>query len=134
VAIAMRKSQNSRPSSVISHTDEDLPFARPWWFHSSPLALDDPLAPFPKVALDEGTWKPFSNRDCIALEAKWNQLPDEMKRKGECAPDDDGVVDELGIQKIEKEERQEVKDASQDDTKVIVGVERLYHVDLVTQR
>ena len=72
---------NHRPSSILSRTEDDPPFAKPWWFHSSPLSLDDPLAPLPKAALEEGTWKPFSSRDCKALETGWNSLPDHIKRE-----------------------------------------------------
>ena len=127
----------SRPTSVISRADDDAPVATAWWFHSSPLSLDDPLAPLPKAALEEGTWKPFSKRDCIALEEKWDLLPDHIKRKEEGFPDENGVVDELALQHMigdgtgEKKE-EEVDDVTQDDAKVIVGVEQLHHVDLVT--
>lgn len=129
----------SRPTSIISQTDDDAPVAKAWWFHSSPLSLDDPVAPLPKAALEEGTWKPFSKRDCIALEQKWDSLPDRIKRKEEGFPDENGVVDELALQHgigdgtgEKKQQDEEVDDVTQDDAKVIVGVEQLHHVDLVT--
>lgn len=126
---------SSRPGSVILRTEDDPPVAKPWWFHSSPLSLDDPLAPLPKAALNEGTWKPFSTPDCTALETGWNKLPDSIKRKEERIPDENGVVDELGLQPdVEEKNAEQVEDVSQDDAKVIVGVERLHHVDLVSQR
>jgi hypothetical protein len=127
----------SRPTSVSSRADDDAPVAKAWWFHSSPLQLDDPLAPLPKAALDDGTWKPFSKRDCKALEEKWDSVPERFKRKEEGFPDENGVVDELALQHgigdwtAEKKE-EEVDDVTQDDAKVIVGVEQLHHVDLVT--
>jgi hypothetical protein len=135
----MPSSVKSRPSSIISRTDDDPPFAKPWWFHSSPLSLDDPLAPLPKAALEEGTWKQFSERDCIALENKWNDLPDSIKRKEQGVPDEDGIVDELALQHVDGTEigeknREEVEDVSQDGMKVIVGVEQLHHVDLLSLR
>src|SRR5271167_2624024 len=132
----MSSPPKSRPSSIISRTQDDPPLAKPWWFHSSPLSLDDPLAPLPKAALEEGTWKPFSSQDCKALETGCNRLPDHIKRKEECVPDENGAVDELGLQDVETKERdkKQVDDVSEDDAKVIVGVERLHHVDLVSQK
>jgi hypothetical protein len=137
----MASPDKSRPNSVLSRTGDDFPpYARPWWFHSSPLALDDPLAPLPKTAVDEGTWNPFSKRDCLALEEKWDVLPDPLKRKEQGIPDENGIVDELGLCDLDvnendnKTEEQQVEDVSQDDFKVIVGVERLHHVDLVMLR
>jgi hypothetical protein len=129
----------SRPSSIVSRTGDDPPFAKPWWFHSSPLSLDDPLAPLPKAALEEGTWKPFSERDCIALEDKWNELPDSIKRKEQGVPDENGIVDELALEHLDgteigEKKGEEVQDVSQDDMKVIVGVEQLHHVDLLSLR
>jgi len=126
--------RSSRATAVVPSTEADLPQARAWWFHSSALSLDDSLAPPPKAALEEGTWKPFSKRDCDALEQGWERLPDKIKRRGERVPDEHGVVDESAIQK-EREQaiEEEVKDVSQDELKVIVGVEQLHHVDLVTQ-
>jgi hypothetical protein len=133
----MPSSEKSRPSSISSRRDDDdPPLAKAWWFHNSALALDDPLASLPKAALDEGTWKPFSQRDCVALEEQWEKLPERIKRQEEHVPDENGVVDELGNQfkrvMTEVKEREEVDDVSQDDTKVIVGVERLHHVDVTT--
>jgi hypothetical protein len=123
-----------RAASIVPGADDGMPEARAWWFHSFPLALDDPLATLPKAALEEGKWKPFSKRDCEALEVAWDRLPDHIKRREERVPDEHGVVNELGIQKeTEKDNDGEVEDVSQDDSKVIVGVERLYHVDLVTR-
>lgn len=134
----MPSSINSRPSSVISRSEDDAPIAKPWWFHSSPLSLDDPRAPLPKAALEEGTWKPFSERDCAALESKWEQLPDSVKHKEQGVPDENGVVDELALTAGpdigEKKGEAEVDDVSQDDMKVIVGVEQLHHVDLLSLR
>jgi hypothetical protein len=133
----MSMASESRPVSIISRADDDAPVAKAWWFHSSPLSLDDPLAPLPKAALEEGTWKPFSEKDCLALEEKWDSLPERIKRKEEGFPDEHGVVDELALRTPvgdgsgEKTE-EEVDDVSQDDAKVIVGVEQLHHVDLVT--
>jgi hypothetical protein len=127
----------SRPSSLHSPSKDDTPIAKPWWFHSSPLSLDDPLAPLPKNALEEGTWKAFSKRDCEALEQRWETLPESIKRKEERIPDENGVVDELAFQTLDINEvkhEEEVDDVTQDDAKVIVGVEQLHHVDLVTQR
>lgn len=125
----------SRPTSIISQTEDDPPSAKPWWFHSSSLSLDDPLAPPPKAALDEGIWKPFSTLDCTALETGWGKLPDQSKRKEERIPDENGVVDELGLQSDkETKKAEQVDDVSQDNTKVIVGVERLHHVNLVSQQ
>jgi hypothetical protein len=125
----------SRPSSIISRTENDAPFAKPWWFHSSSLSLYDPLAPLPKASLDEGTWKPFSIPDCTALETGWSKLPDQIKREEERIPDENGVVDELGSQPDKEEMKAEqVYDVSRDDAKVIIGVERLHHVDLTSQR
>src|SRR5271170_7046656 len=121
----------SRPTSILSRTEDDPPLATAWWFHSSPLQLDDPLAPLPKAALEEGTWKPFSKRDCIALEKKWEQLPDRIKKVEEHVADENGVINELGVEVDDKESGRQVDDVSQDDAKVIVGVERLHHVDLV---
>lgn len=132
-AIAMSTSLKSYPSPNISHTGDDVPFARQWWFHSSSVPLDDPLASPSKASLDEGKWKPFSSRDCRALEVKWSQLPDEMKRKLEGIPDEESVVDELGTQTVKKED-ESFNDVKQGVARVIVGVERLYHVDLLTQR
>jgi hypothetical protein len=130
----MSTPNKSRPISVLSRTGDDPPYARPWWFHSSPLSLDDPLAPLPKAALDEGTWTAFSNRDCIALETKWDALPDSLKRRVAKLPDESGVVDKFPAVDanvdVKGEIVEEVDDVSQDDTKVIVGVERLHHVDL----
>jgi hypothetical protein len=119
----------------LQHKD-DPPFAKPWWFHSSPLSLDDPLASLPKAALGEGTWKPFSPRDCEALEMGWYSLPDHMKRKNEDVLDENEVVDELPSRDIEtkKGSKERIHDVSQDDGIVIVGVERLHQVDLVSQR
>jgi hypothetical protein len=134
----MSSPETSHPNSLLSRTEDDLPIARPWWFHSSPLSLDDPLAPLPKSALDEGTWKAFSNIDCQALEEKWEGLPESIKREEERLPDENAVVDELAFQntdgKRDGENAKQVDDVSQDDAKVIVGIERLHHVDLVTQR
>jgi hypothetical protein len=129
-------SKSSLSAQTPRTENNDFPFAKPWWFHSSPLSLDDPLAPLPKAALDEGTWKPFSTRDCRALEAKWSELPDRLKRKEEYIPDGNRVVDELAFQHVPRgdETKEEVNDANEDDAKVIVGVERLHHVDLITQR
>ena len=127
----------SRPTSIISRRDDDPPVAKAWWFHSSPLQLDDALAPLPKAAIDEGTYKLFSKRDCNALEEKWDSLPDQITQKEEGFPDENGVVDELALhhgisdgtgEKMEEE----VDDVTQDDAKVIVGVEQLHHVDLLT--
>jgi hypothetical protein len=90
--------------------------------------------------LDEGTWKPYSERDCTALESKWEQLPDSIKHKEQGVPDEKGVVDELALTQIpgpeigEKKGEAEVDDVSQDDMKVIVGVEQLHHVDLLSLR
>ena len=132
-------SSGSRPTSIISRPDDDAPVAKAWWFHSSPLSLDDPLAQLPKAALEEGTWKPFSKRDCSALEEKWDSLPERIKREEEGFPDENGVVDELALQKgigaeagEKKKQDEEVDDVTQDNAKVIVGVEQLHHVDLAT--
>jgi hypothetical protein len=125
-----------RSPRVSSVGDDGPPEARAWWFHSSPLALDDPLAPLPKAALDEGAWKPFSRRDCKTLEGKWDKLPDAVKRTWDGVPDEDGVVDDLATPGAKTQwsvEDEEVDDVSQDDSKVIVGVERLHHVDLIAQ-
>jgi hypothetical protein len=126
-----------RSPRAASVGDDGPPEARAWWFHSSPLALDDPLAPLPKAALEEGAWKPFSGRDCKALEMEWDKLPEEVKRRWQRLPDEDGVVDELatpgGKTQGSVEDEEEVEDVSLDDSKVIVGVERLHHVDLVSQ-
>ena len=134
----MSTPNKSRPISVLSRTGDDPPYARPWWFHSSPLSLDDPLAPLPKAAVDEGTWTAFSNRDCVALETKWDALPDSLKRREAKLPDENGVVDELAagdaIVDVKGEIVEEVDDVSQDDAKVIVGVERLHYVDLCNFR
>ena len=116
--------------------------AKPWWFHSSPLALDDPLAPLPKSELDKGTWKPFSTRDCMALEDKWKQLPDDLRSKTEHVPDEKGVINELSPEKKPpsedaEESKTEPEDENNDlkeDTKVIVGIEKLHHVDVISQR
>ena len=134
----MSSSVKSRPSSVgsVKRDDDDPPLAKSWWFHNSALSLDDPLAPLPKAALEEGTWKPFSERDCIALENQWDALPDNIKRHEEHVPDENGVLDELGNQldrmTTEEKNTEEVDDVSQDDAKVIVGIERLHHVDVTT--
>ena len=127
--------QLSRAPPVVPATSDDLPAARAWWFHSSPLSLDDPLAPLPKSALDEGTWKPFSKNDCDALERGWDRLPDRIKRREERLPDEHRVVDELAIQRDREKaiKEEEVVDVSQDGLKIVVGVEQLHHVDLVTQ-
>src|SRR5277367_1522491 len=102
-----------RPSSVISGMEDDTPLAKPWWFHSSPLSLDDPLAPLPKAPLEEGIWKPFSTADCEALELEWNKLPTQIKRKEERVPDENGIIDELGvIPDKEKENAEQVDDIS----------------------
>jgi len=122
----------SRPSSITSPTEDGPPFAKPWWFHSSSLSLDDPLASLPKAALDEGTWKRFSTPDCIALETGWSRLPNQIERK-ERILDKNDVSGELGLQP-DKEKAEQVDDVSRDDTKVVVGVERLHHVDLISQR
>jgi hypothetical protein len=128
----------SRPSSIISNRqeDDDPPLARPWWFHNSALSLDDPLASLPKAALEEGAWKAFRERDCMALEEQWSKLPDRIKRQEEHLADETGVVDELGnhIKRVttEEKDREEVDDVSKDEMKVIVGVERLHHVDVTT--
>ena len=131
----MSSQNKSCPSSIHSRQEDDPPVAKPWWFHSSPLSLDDPLAPLPKAALDEGTWKPFSTQDCIALETGWNELPEHIKRKVERGSDENGVVDELRLQTKEEDQKALVDDPDQDYAKVIiVGVERLHHVDLVCQK
>ena len=128
----------SRPGSMLfnKRDDDDPPLAKPWWFHNSALALDDPLASLPKAALDEGTWKPFRERDCVALEEQWQKLPEKIKRQEEQVPDESGVIDELGNQAkkvlTEEKKREEVDDVSQDEAKVIVGVEKLHHVDVTT--
>ena len=73
----------------------------------------------------------------IALHWKRNGIHCRIKRKEEGFPDEHGVVDELALRTPvgggsgEKTE-EEVDDVSQDDAKVIVGVEQLHHVDLVT--
>lgn len=66
----------------------------------------------------------------------WNSLPDHMKRENEDIPDENEVVYELRSQDIEtkKGNKERIHDDSQDDGKVIVGVERLHQVDLVSQR
>lgn len=133
----MAPSSRSRPQSVSSRLgdSDSSPPAKPWWFHNSPLQLDTPTAPLPKSALEEGTWKPFSPRDSRSLEEKWDSLPEAVKRKEEQRPDENGVVDELAVRNLNLEDlknEEEVDDVSQDDAKVIVGVERLHHVDLVT--
>jgi|SRR5271156_1513640 len=133
----MAASSRSRPQSISSRIGDydNTPFAKPWWFHNSPLQLDTPTAPLPKSALEEGTWKPFSPRDSRSLEEKWDSLPDKVKRTEEQLPDENGVVDELAVQNLNLEDlknKEEVDDVSQDDAKVIVGVEQLHHVDLVT--
>lgn len=134
----MSSLETSHPNSILSRTGDDAPVAKPWWFHSSPLSLDDPLAPLPKAALEEGTWKAFSKLDFEALEEKWQGLPDSIKRKEERLPNENGVVDELAFQNTDGNETdvnaKQVDDVSRDDAKVIVGIERLHHVDLVTQR
>ena len=117
--------QPSRPSSIVLDSPDILPAARAWWFHSSPLSLDDRLAALPKQALDEGAWKPFATRDCEALESKWSALPERIKQGEGRIPDETGVIDELA---------HEQHDVNQDDVKVVVGVERLYHVDLIDLR
>jgi hypothetical protein len=101
IAEAMSSPETSHPNFLLSRTEDDLPIAKPWWFHSSPLSLDDPLAPLPKSALDEGTWKAFSDIDCQALEEKWEGLPESIKRKEERLPDENAVVDELAFQNID---------------------------------
>jgi hypothetical protein len=128
------------PNSGLFGIEDDVPYAAPWWFHSSPLCLDDPLAHLPKASLDEGTWTAFSERDCLALESKWHDLSDRLKRMNPGLPDDNGVTDELNgacqaaqIGDGEKNE-EEADDVSQDHFKVIVGVERLHHVDLAQLR
>jgi|SRR5271170_4113158 len=134
----MSSPDTSHPNSILSRTEDDLPLAKPWWFHSSPLSLDDPLAPLPKSALDEGTWKAFSEIDSQALEEKWADLPKSVKQKEERLPDENAVVDELAVQTTvpngADENAKQVDDVSQDDVKVVVGIERLHHVDLATQR
>ena len=134
----MSSPEAPHPNSILSRTEDDLPIAKSWWFHSSPLSLDDPLAPLPKSALDEGTWKPFSEIDCTALEEKWNGLPESIKRKEERLPNENAGVDELALQNTDGNgddgNAKQVDDVSQDDAKVIVGIERLHPVDLATQR
>ena len=128
-----------RPNPSPFGIEDDVPYAAPWWFYSSPLSLDDPLAPLPKATLDEGTWTPFSDRDCLALESKWNDLPDRLKRMEQDRPNDNAVIDELGARQVgvgkdsEKNE-EKVDDVSQGDSNVIVGVQRLHHVDLAKLR
>ena len=125
----------SRTPPVVPATGDDLPEERAWWFHSSPLSLDDPLAPLPKAALEGGTWKPFSKRDCDALERGWERLPEHIKRREERVPDERGVVDELAVQRDREKaiKEEEVEDVSQDELKVVVGAEQLHHVDLIAQ-
>ena len=133
---AMSFPENSHPSPTLSRTtDDDPPIAKPWWFHSSPLSLDDPLAPLPKSALEEGTWKPFSKVDCQTLEEKYENLPELIKRKDEYIPNKTDVVDELAFKtRDDTGVDKQVDDVSRDNAKVIVGIEQLHHVDLVTQR
>lgn len=115
----------SKPSSIVLDSQDIQPGVKAWWFHSSSLSLDDRLASLPKQALDEGTWKPFATRDCEALESKWSALLGRIKRGEGRIPDETGVINELAHEK---------RDENQDDVKVVVGVERLYHVDLIDFR
>ena len=119
-------------SSILIHNE--CPLAKAWWFHSSPLSLDDPLAPLPKAALEEGTWKPFAKRDCDSLENKWTELPERLKHKDQ--PEEHGVIDELTEKTaVNEEQSEQLEDAlGPTDTKVAVGVERLHHVDLLSQK
>jgi hypothetical protein len=115
-------------SSTAFPSAPEQPPAKPWWFHSSALALDDPLAALPKAPLEEGTWKVFCERDCLALEEEWDKLPERIKRRQEGFIEEGETIDETEA----KEEEERVEDVSVDERKVIVGVEGLHHVDLNT--
>ena len=54
-----------------------------------------------------------------------------MKPKQERVPDENRVLDDLVLQNEKTDEQ--VADVAKDDQKVVVGIERLHHVDLVSQ-
>ena len=125
--------RGSRSNSLRSMENDDIPFAKPWWFHSSPLSFDDPLAPLPKSALDEGTWKPFLAMDCKALEESWQKLQEKLKQT-----EDHDTMANTSIHKFAfgsddtKDKEEPIDETNRHDINVIVGVEQLHYVNVFT--
>lgn len=93
------------------------PFLVPAYFHRSPLALYDLTAPLP-TSYAQVQWTPFSKYDCDLLEARYQELL--------------GSEYDAPTSDLPKEDENKESDEDEDTRQLLVGIERLHHVNLKT--